>query len=344
MQAVSIVIPNWNGQDLLHRYLPSVLKAVQQYPGPAEVIVVDDASSDGSLDMLHREFAAVKVIAHRQNRGFGRACGSGAAAAAHGVLIFLNSDVSVQPDFIAPLVDGFQEPSVFSVCPLVFDEAGSPSDVSCSIPYLKRGKIRYRPFPADCLPAERNAAVESLYTFFPLGGAFAVDRSRFLQLQGFDDLFYPFYYEDTDLGFRAWRRGWKCVVAPGSRVTHFHRGTIARSFQQMRVRAIRKRNRLLLHWKNLTSPALLRRHLAWHLLRVCYRPFCLDGMIVVATAMALKSMGRALQRRRREQKAVVRREEEIFEMIAAAAEKACRAAAATAGSCSGAPVDRRGGH
>ena len=321
MKSVSIVIPNWNGQDLLCRYLPTVLNAAKQYAGHAEIIVVDDGSSDPSVDMLHREFSGVKVIVHRQNKGFGRACKSGAAAAGHSVLIFLNSDVSVAPDFIEPLVNGFEDPSVFAVSPLVFNDDGTLSDVTVSIPYLRRAKIRFRLFPVNCLLDQTAALAQPWVTLFPIGGAFAADRSRFLQLQGFDDLFHPFYYEDTDLGFRAWRRGWKCIVAPASRVTHFHRGTIARSFKQFKVRAIRKRNRLLFHWKNFTSPGLLRKHLLLHLLRLCYRPFCLDGMIVVATALALTSFGKAMTRRRAEQQHVICREEEIFQRIADANDK-----------------------
>ena len=321
MRSVSIIIPNWNGKDLLRSYLPSVLAAAAQYGGQAEIVVVDDGSSDGSVDMLHRKFFGVKVIAHRHNKGFGRACWSGAAATGQAVLIFLNSDVSVEPDFIEPLVNYFEDPSVFAVSPLIFNDNGTLSDVTISIPYLRRAKIRYRPFPVDCLLAKNAVLAQPWVTLFPIGGAFAVDRRRFMQLQGFDDLFAPFYYEDTDLGFRAWRRGWKCIVAPGSRVTHFHRGTIARTFSQYKVRAIRKRNRLLFHWKNFTSPGLLRRHLLMQLLRLCYRPFCLDTMIVVATAFALGSFGKAMDRRRVEQRYTVCSEEEIFRMIAAANDK-----------------------
>ncbi len=317
MKSVSIVIPNWNGQDLLRRYLPSVLTAATHYAGNAEIIVVDDASSDRSVDMLQREFARVKVIGHRQNKGFGRACGTGAAAAGHSVLIFLNSDVNVAPDFITPLVSCFEDPSVFAASPLIFNEDGSLGDVTISIPYLRRAKIRYRRFPVDCLLDDGAARVPPWATLFPIGGAFAVDRSRFMQLQGFDDLFHPFYYEDADLGMRAWRRGWKCVVTPASRVTHFHQGTIARAFNQFKVRAIRKRNRLLFHWKNLVSPGLLRKHLVLHLLRLCYRPLVLDGMILVASAQAVAFFGKAMARRRIEQQHVVCREEEIFQTIAA---------------------------
>ncbi len=318
MRAVSIIIPNWNGADLLRAYLPSVLKAGAIYPGEAEIIVVDDASTDDSRQVLRKEFPSVKAVNHSENRGFGRACWSGAGAGQHPILIYLNSDVEVAPDFIQPLAACLMDDATFAASPLIFDEQGSLSNVTISIPYFKRGKIRYKRFPVRELLDIDTPLPNPWYTLFPLGGAFAVNRARFIDMQGFDDLFHPFYYEDTDLGFRAWRRGLKCVVVPESRVTHYHSGTIARTFKQFKVSAIRKRNRLLYLWKNLTTARLLRQHLLFQLLRLCYRPFCLDGMILIATVLAIPSFPAAMQGRRAEQRCVVNSEEKIFEMIGSA--------------------------
>ena len=65
---------------------------------------------------------------------------------------------------------------------------------------------------------------------FTGGGSSAFDRRKFLELGGFDHLYRPFYYEDTDLGFMAWKRGWKVLYEPGSIVFHEHRGTIGKKF------------------------------------------------------------------------------------------------------------------
>jgi hypothetical protein len=109
-------------------------------------------------------------------------------------------------------------------------------------------------------------------------------------------------------------------VVPQSRVTHYHTGTIGRSFKQLKVSAIRKRNRLLYLWKNLTSTRLLRQHLLFQLLRVCYRPFCLDGMTLVATVLAVPGFSQAMRRRREEQNRIVNSEEKIFQMIRSASQ------------------------
>ncbi|MEE4262785.1 MAG: glycosyltransferase family 2 protein [Desulfobacteraceae bacterium] len=319
MKSVSIIIPNWNGADLLRAHLPSVVDAEKKYRGTIEVIVVDDASSDASLEILQEEFPGIKAVVHPNNLGFGRACWSGAQTAQHSILIFLNSDVAVAPDFVEPLVNNLEDPAAFAASPLIFDDQNNLSNATISIPYFRRGKIRYQRFPTRHLLHKGPPLPNPWYTLFPSGAAFAVDRARFLELQGFDDLFSPFYYEDTDLGFRAWRRGWKCIVAPESRVTHHHySGTITRSFKQLKVRAIRKRNRLFFLWKNLTTARLLRQHLLFQLLRVCYRPFCLDWMILVATVLAIQGFNAAMQKRRAEQKFVVNSEEAIFQIIGSA--------------------------
>jgi GT2 family glycosyltransferase len=329
MKSVSIIIPNWNGADLLHAYLPSVLEAQAKYRGKVEIIVVDDASTDSSVKLLQEEFTGIKAVAHKHNRGFGQACWSGARAAQHPILIFLNSDVKVAPDFINPLVDCLEDPNAFAASPLVFDAKGNLSNVTISIPYFRRGKIRYNSFPPQLLLQNVSPLPNPWYTLFPIGAAFAVDRFRFLELQGFDDLFKPFYYEDTDLGFRAWRRGWKCIVVPEARVTHYHAGTIARSFKQLRVSAIRKRNRLFYLWKNLTTARLLRQQLLFQLLMICYRPFCFDWMILVATALAVPGFSAAMRRRREEQKSIVNSEEKIFQIIGSANQENRRVIEAT---------------
>ena len=315
MKSVSIIIPNWNGADLLQAYLPSVLAAKEKFGGKTEVIVVDDASTDESVTLLQERFPSIKRVLHPHNKGFGKACWSGAQVAEHPVLIFLNSDVEVNADFIDPLVNCFNDEVVFAASPLIFDEGGELSDATISIPYFRRGKIRYKSFPPRLLLNNSTLLPKPWYTLFPIGGAFAVDRARFMALLGFDDLFNPFYYEDTDLGFRAWRRGWRCIVVPESRVIHYHQGTIARSFKNFKVSAIRKRNRLFYLWKNLTSGRLLRIHLLFQLLRLCYRPLFFDGMTVIATILAVPGFRKAMRRRRQEQKSIVNSEEKIFQII-----------------------------
>ena len=87
--------------------------------------------------------------------------------------------------------------------------------------------------------------------FYGGGGSCAFDRRKFLELGGFDELLKPFYLEDTDLGFMAWKRGWKVLYQPASVVYHEHRGTIGKRFSDAYIQSVLKKNFLLFTWKNI---------------------------------------------------------------------------------------------
>jgi GT2 family glycosyltransferase len=314
MRSVSIVIPNWNGADLLRRNLPAALAAMRAHRAPAEVIVVDDGSSDGSREVV-KEHEGVRLVEHERNRGFGPACLTGAQSARHDLLFLLNSDARPEPDALDPLCRAFASPEVFAASPLVLEEGGGASNVTVSVPYLRRGRIAYRPRDVQTLAEAAAAKGLVWFTFFPLGGAVVFDRARFLALGGFDALFHPFYYEDVDLGFRAWRRGWSCVVIPESRVHHTGGGTIGRAFAERRVRVIRKRNRMLFHCKNLTGRFAPARFVAQQIARALARLLRFDPIELLGTLAALPDIPGALARRRIERAAATRTDTEIFALI-----------------------------
>lgn len=315
-RGASLVVPNWNGEALLAANLPSLLEAARRYPGAAELVVVDDGSSDGSVALVEKRFPEARLVVHERNRGFGAACGTGVSASRQPLVVLLNSDVRVAPDFLEPLERAFAtDASTFAASPLIFDPDGSPANYTLSVPYLQRGKVRFRERDVALLVTHGSEAPGPWYTFYPAGGAVMLDRARFLELGGFDPLFHPFYYEDLDLAFRAWRRGWCCRVVPESRLVHAAGSTISRAFPRRRVQIVRKRNRLLFLWKNLTSDALLWRSFAHQLGRVVTGLLRLDALPLLATAAALPRLPAALARRREEQRAALYSEAEIFERI-----------------------------
>src|SRR5262249_15409745 len=104
--SATVVIPNWNGKDLLERYLPSVEAALAGNDAN-EILVVDNGSSDGSVELLRTRFPKVKTLALEKNLGFGGGSNAGFRAAANDIVVLLNSDMRVEPDFLAPLLAGF---------------------------------------------------------------------------------------------------------------------------------------------------------------------------------------------------------------------------------------------
>lgn len=314
MRDVSVVIPNWNGADLLRVTLPAAMAAARAHPGEAEVIVVDDGSTDASRDVV-KAHDGVRLVEHDDNRGFGAACLTGATAARHDLVFLLNSDARPDPGALGPLCDAFDAPEVFAASPIVFDPKIGVANVTINVPYLRRGRIHYRKRSAESIAGLSETALPPWYTFFPTGGSVVVHRARFIELGGFDDLFYPFYYEDVDLGFRAWRRGWSCVVVPESRVVHSAGETIGRAFPKRRVRVIRKRNRLLLHCKNLTRPGALALFMAQQAGRAIGRLLRFDPIEMLGTLAAIPHLPAALERRRIERATAVRSEREILALI-----------------------------
>ena len=312
-RSVSVVVPNWNGADLLARNLPVVWEAVRSHPASAELIVVDDGSHDDSRAVV-TALGGIRLVSHEHNRGFGSACMTGVLAARHDLVLLLNSDARIEPGTLALLCRPFEADETFAASPLVLDENGAVTDVTINVPFLSRGRIRYR---ADAARSLAGAAAGPLpwYTLFPSGGAVLVHRERFLALGGFDPIFHPFYYEDVDLGVCAWRRGWTCVVVPEGRVTHGDSSTIKRSFNHFRIAVIRKRNRVLFHCKNLTSTGDLAAHIAQQVRRSLANLVRLDTLELLGLLLALPHFPAAFARRRAERAGACRSEREIFELI-----------------------------
>jgi O-antigen biosynthesis protein len=120
--SASVVIPNWNGRDLMERYLPSVVAAMAGNPAN-EIVVVDNGSTDGSADLLREHFPKVRVLALDRNLGFGGGSNAGFRAASNDIVVLLNSDMRVDPGFLQPLLDGFNDEKVFAVsCQIFFSD------------------------------------------------------------------------------------------------------------------------------------------------------------------------------------------------------------------------------
>ena len=243
--AATVVIPNWNGRDLLERYLPSVIAALSHNP-ENEIIVVDNGSADGSADFVRNAFPDVKVLALERNLGFGGGSNAGFRAARNDIVVLLNSDMQVSPDFLPPLVEGFRDERVFAVsCQIFFrDPAKLREETGLTQGWWQDGGLKVRHRIDSCL--------DDLFPcFYGGGGSCAFDRRKFLELGGFDILLAPFYLEDADLGYMAWKRGWKVLYQPRSIVYHEHRGTIGKRFSEAQIQAVLKKNYLLFCWKNI---------------------------------------------------------------------------------------------
>ncbi len=159
-----------------------------------------------------------------------------------------------------PLLDGFTDENVFAVsCQIFFsDPSKLREETGLTEGWWQQGGLRVR--------HRVEPTIKQLYPcFYGGGGSCAFDRRKFLELGGLDSLLAPFYLEDTDLGYLAWKRGWKVMYQPASVVYHEHRGTIGRTFRDAYIQSVLKKNFLLFTWKNIHEWRLLFPHFffAW---------------------------------------------------------------------------------
>ena len=256
---ISIIIPNYNGEQLLRENLPSVLSALEEWGGRGEIIVVDDASTDGSCVLIRELFPSITLIVNPENRGFSRTCNTGMSAARHNVVFCINTDVRVESGLIAPVIRHFADESVFAVTPnILVDREGRNQGIVRGL--YGKGFLKGSIASIE----ERGDVRENLYC---VGACVAYDFSKFRALGGYLEIYTPYLFEDVDISYRAWKNGWKSLYEPGATVHHYSSATISQE-NKLRKRAIYFRNRFIFHWINLTDPLFIVRNMAHTLLRL----------------------------------------------------------------------------
>ncbi len=222
-KAASIIIANWNGRNLLEQFLPSVLNALRDCD---EVIVVDNGSTDGSVEFLRENFPQVRLIRLPKNYGFSVANNIGVLAARNEVVVLLNNDMRPEEGFLEPLLSHFNDPTVFAVGAKLLHPDGGSVDANRTRLVLSGGLFFFTgewdtERLLHCHTPEEQVLAQ--------GGGTAFDRAKFLELGGFDPIFSPVHAEDFDLCLRALFRGWRIIFEPRSIVWHLGRQTTRHS-------------------------------------------------------------------------------------------------------------------
>jgi GT2 family glycosyltransferase len=230
------------------------------------------------------------VIGLDRNRGFAAACNAGARASRGDILYFLNTDARVDDGFLDPVVKRFDDPEVFAVGSRE-GAAQASRTLVVPVPFFRFGLFGHR----YCEILQR---ADPIRLSFVSAGHAGLSRAKFLALGGFDELYRPFYWEDVDLCYRAWRRGWQVLLEPASRVEHTRQGTIGRFYRPHRIGAIYWKNRFLFVWKNIRDPAWVAQHLAWLPLVLGGHAAARGPAVLRGFLAALGQAGEAIEKRR----------------------------------------------
>ena len=216
---VSVVVLNYNGRLHLKECFESLME--QTYPD-YEVIMVDNASTDGSVEYVRENFPQIKILELEKNYGFARGNNEGAWVAEGEYIAFLNNDTRTEKDWLAELVKPMKSDPSVAICGskmMLFDRRDIINHVGGEITIIGAG------VDTGLLKEDSREFNVQKYVGFACGGATLVRKSIFEQLGGFDTDYF-IYFEDVDLGWRAWLYGYKVVYVPTSVVYHKFGGTV----------------------------------------------------------------------------------------------------------------------
>lgn len=253
---ISVIVVNYNGRA----YLDDCLQALAAQEAPHfEVVLVDNASHDGSAALVRERYPWVRLFEFRENHGFAGGNNRGAAEARGRLLAFLNNDTQVQAGWLAALVTGLDGPDVAMAAsrllymhdPAILDSAGD--GVTRAGGAFKRG---------HGAPATQHTRRREV--FAACGAAFLIDRRVFDEAGGFDEDFF-LCHEDIDLSYRVRLLGYRCIYVPEAVVFHAGSATMGRTSKTSIYHG--QRNLEWVYLKN-TPGALLLRTLPLHAIYV----------------------------------------------------------------------------
>ena len=249
--SISVVIPNYNGKSLLADVLPSVINSLSTVSLPSEIIVVDDNSTDDSIAFIKKNFSDVIILANEINLGFSGTVNKGIKAATKDLVFILNNDVKLLPGYFEDQLPLFELPDTFGVNGAVLNWDSEVLQGGGKI--INRHLFKIKANENYFVSPDAYAAPLPLLTMFLSGTNALIDRKKLLMLNGYDDLFSPFYVEDVELSVRALRMDWKMYYAPSSKCMHQISTTINKYNKKQKIKYLTLRNKFYLHFIHLNG-------------------------------------------------------------------------------------------
>ncbi len=244
---ISVVVLNWNGVQVVDQCLTSL---DQQTYRPLEIILVDNASTDGSAELVRKRFPHVKLIVNERNLGFGGGNNVGIRASQGRYVMILNNDTRLDPRCIEEIKRGIEKDERYGSCAskiLLKDEDNliDAAGISVCPDGLSIGRGRL----------ERGDRYDEEVEVFAASGCACLYRREMLEDIGLYDEDFFAYADDTDMGWRAQLAGWKCIYNPKAIVYHFHSASSG-TYSPLKAFLV-ERNRIWVAIKNFPLPLLI---------------------------------------------------------------------------------------
>ncbi len=307
---VSVVILNWNGKDLLSRFLPGIIR----HSGKAEIVVADNASTDGSVAMLGEKFPTVRIVQNSKNGGFAKGYNDALQEIKADYYVLLNSDVEVSPNWLDPLIRlAESDPTVAACQPKIldyknksrFEYAGAAGGFIDKFGYpFCRGRI------FDSFENDEGQYNDTREVFWATGACLFVRSDAFHRQQGLDEDFFA-HMEEIDLCWRLKNEGFKIMYCAESTVYHIGGGTLSKSNPKKTF--LNFRNSLILLCKN-HAPGFFWLKLLFRMILDCVAglKFLFAGdvrhclAVVHAHLSFYKTFGRTMSKRHSQRRQIVR--------------------------------------
>lgn len=259
---VTVVIPNWNGKELLAAYLPSVISCTKG----ARIIIVDDCSTDDSVAYIQKQYPQITLLQKKTHEGFSGTVNKGVAHAQTPLVLLLNTDIEPLPGYLDAVFSHFQQQETFAV---------GLKDKS-----IEHGKSIYRGRGVASFQRgmyiHKRGEIDAKDTAWVSCGSGMFRKNIWDTLAGLDTLFHPFYWEDIDLSYRALKAGYRIYFEPDSEVIHHHeKGAILTSSSSSTIKRIAFCNQLLFMWKNIGDINILMEHIFYLPIHLCKT--CING-------------------------------------------------------------------
>ncbi len=288
---VSIFILNYNGIELMRECLPTLSAAAKNSPRPVRLVVIDNHSTDGSMEFVRKNFPDFEVSLAPAN-DFLCSFNPYVLKDSSELVLLLNNDIKVEPDFLAPLIRLFEEKEdAFMAGPLCWDFSKTRYEGGLSVLTRKWGMWGTHSILPENYKNKANLKTASM------GAALAIRRDRFLELGGYDLLYLPGILEDLDLCFRGWKRGWKGYFVPDSVIYHKGQASFAPAFGNYKMRKLASRNTFLFIWKNISNPLFLTEHIIFILPRLAFALLRGDFGFAAGFFEALGKLPQVMERR-----------------------------------------------